>query len=170
MNAATDTDTAADLAATYAVIDLLCAEAHDRLPSFEDMLEAARAILPGAVLDYQDDRRGHAGDSLGGRVVEVQTDRYRLVLSVDWLDRRGHLGEIVEGFCAPRGIFDARLYVTDRAAEARYRASRRRGKSRRAFGVDLAEMICRGETEAGHALRALVQQAKDCNRLAGLRA
>lgn len=152
------TDTAADLAATYATIDRLCAEALERLPSLDAMLEVALALLPGAEVDFALDRPGHAGDSLAAREVAVQTSRLRLCLSADWLDRRDHYGAELGGDAAPRGFYDVRLHVVDRGAEMRYYASRKRRKSRREFGCDVAEAISRGERDAAAALRAVAEQ------------
>lgn len=74
-------------------LDILCAVAHNALPTLGQLDLAGRALVPGATLVYADDQRGRAGSSLGGRTVVLKRGNLRLVVGADYLDMRDENGQ-----------------------------------------------------------------------------
>lgn len=144
----------------YARLDALCTEALTHLPTLAQLHEAAAVLLPGATVDHEGEDRGHAGDSLGGRLLVVKRGDLKLTLSADWLDRRDHYGNPVEGPCAPRGVVDVRARLVNEAIEAR-NLELRTGRKRNGYRDAEVRYTTARDTEAGAALVNLLSTARE---------
>lgn len=83
-------------------LDTLCADALRRLPAHDELAALAARLLPGCAVERRGEDAGRAGDSLAQRSVDATAGGLRLVLTADWLDRRGSDGAEIRDTPRPR--------------------------------------------------------------------